>query len=507
MKIFSLKNLNKISEALIGLISIALIGFVLIANLIRTCHIDSDEKISFSSAYSYLILIPVILLIIFLYIHIAKSFDAVFIFKAAAITYIIAGAFIIFNSGDFLHGDASTVWNIAYKFLHHDFTALNKDGYIGYFPYQLGLVTYDLILHIFTHNVNVFFTLNLLYVLIINWFGYKITSELFDNIIISKLVIFLEFAFLPQLFFIMFAYGTIPGFCCLVISFYYCIRIYKEYRLRDTLLLILFSSLAVLLKPNYKIGIMAMIIILILKQAKSKMAATPPIKYVLISAILLACTALPCNLLTLSYSKLCGIQIDSGIPITSFIAMGTDLDNQVIRGPGWYDNSIRAIFSDAGCDSAAASKISIDKIKNNIKASTSEPKRAASFYWRKITSTWCDPFFQSLWSGPGYNGKVSRHLQSLYCGWKAQKLASLFCKAYVVIILTSSLGFALMHRKQYPFSNVFYLYFIGGFIFHLISETKSQYVYMYVFSMLPLAAYQLNIIAERFKALLGKKIV
>ena len=32
------------------------------------------------------------------------------------------------------------------------------------------------------------------------------------------------------------------------------------------------------------------------------------------------------------------------------------------------------------------------------------------------------------------------------------------------------------------------IFFLGGFFFHLIWETKSQYVYIYIFLLMPIAA-------------------
>ena len=38
----------------------------------------------------------------------------------------------------------------------------------------------------------------------------------------------------------------------------------------------------------------------------------------------------------------------------------------------------------------------------------------------------------------------------------------------------------------------FVLYYLGGFSFHMISETKSQYVYVYVLCLIPAAAAVLS---------------
>ena len=45
------------------------------------------------------------------------------------------------------------------------------------------------------------------------------------------------------------------------------------------------------------------------------------------------------------------------------------------------------------------------------------------------------------------------------------------------------------------------IYLSGGFIFHLIWETKSQYVYPYVYLLLPLSAFGLDYITTYVKEL------
>ncbi|MFM1539689.1 hypothetical protein, partial [Helcococcus bovis] len=47
------------------------------------------------------------------------------------------------------------------------------------------------------------------------------------------------------------------------------------------------------------------------------------------------------------------------------------------------------------------------------------------------------------------------------------------------------------YRKKYA---LFLIYFLGGVAFHLIWETKSQYVYPYVFLMIPLVVNGVEII-------------
>ena len=172
--------------------------------------------------------------------------------------------------------------------------------------------------------------------------------------------------------------------------------------------------------------------------------------------------------------------------------MGTDIDNEV-RGPGWWDESTTNALAEANYDTELASHNAIIKLQNSINKSISNPRETGEFYWRKILSTWCEPMFQSAWSGPikisGENPVEKDLLVSLYSGGKVEKVIAAFSKGIVILIFASSLHFVLK-RKDYPEIMALYLYFIGGFIFHFFSETKSQYVYMYVFAMIPMCAYE-----------------
>ena len=107
---------------------------------------------------------------------------------------------------------------------------------------------------------------------------------------------------------------------------------------------------------------------------------------------------------------------------------------------------------------------------------------------------WAEPMFQSVWSGPGIDGGASvtkRALRSLYAGWKVEKLCDLFAKCMLVTIYAAALHFRIRQKEKGGKVQLFYLYFIGGFVFHLFWEAKSQYVYTYVFLLLPICAYEL----------------
>ena len=142
-----LDKCKKAGSAVIDIIALVLLGLVFAANLIWTCHVsyDNAEIVSYSASLRYLLFVPVVLLCVYLYAQIAARSDARRIFRIFSAAYVIAGAYLIFNTEAFIRADASSVWTAAGTFLKGFFPALKSDGYLSMFPFQLGMVTYDML--------------------------------------------------------------------------------------------------------------------------------------------------------------------------------------------------------------------------------------------------------------------------------------------------------------------------------------------------------------------------
>ena len=58
----------------------------------------------------------------------------------------------------------------------------------------------------------------------------------------------------------------------------------------------------------------------------------------------------------------------------------------------------------------------------------------------------------------------------------------------------------LLSKKRDGFGwQVLLLFFIGGLLFQTVWEGKSQYIYPYVFSLIPTAAYGLKLVSDKTK--------
>lgn len=407
------------------------------------------------------------------------------LFAVLTAVYCVAAAYLILNVEPVLRADAKQVLESVLKFREGDYSPFRKGGYLYRYPHQTGLVFYESQLLKFSENPQLLFLVNFLMVLGINRVSWKISDRLFGSHLINCLTILMSFAFLPQLFFILFAYGVIPGLFFMMWGFYRGICCADERKTGDLVLMCLSLGAAVLLKQNYLIGAVAMVIFLCLKMLKTRDLR-------LIAGVLavLLCVTVPGKILCRYYEQKTGGTLDQGCPSVLWVAMGTDIDNHK-RGPGWYNSYIFNTYRDADYDPQAAAETGMEKLRDNLDLIRSEPARAGQFLLEKTVSQWCDPMYQSVWSGPlevcGQE-TYTEWLQSLYSGEASERSISGYMKLLCQVIWILSSVYILMNRKSETSWELMYLYMIGGLLFHTVWEGKSQYTYPYLYVLIPFAA-------------------
>lgn len=411
------------------------------------------------------------------------------LFAALSVVYGLLAAYLICGAAPSIRADASNVFTAAKAFRNGDYTAFQPGQYLSIYPHQLGMMTFDLMvdyaLPFVSGTVIPCFLANAVLVLGINLCCWKISLELSASRGVQLLTIALSFAFFPQLLFIRFVYGQIPGLFFLMLSFLFTLRFCRNHHWLAIVGLVLCLSFSILIRKNNMIGAIAICIYLLFHLTRRHGWRT-----LVALAAVIACMFIPSRLLTAHYEARTGTSLQEGMPAVLWIAMGTDIDNEV-RAPGWYDGSTMKLYQSLECSTTRAVSVGMEKLQANWDKIKADPTKAASFFGRKIVSTWCDPLYQSVWSGPlpSLNQKVfTPLLQSLYQGGNIEKAANACAKAVTLTIYLGVCIFLLHHGRQKDGWQLALLYFLGGFLFHIIWETKSQYVYPYVFCLIPFAA-------------------
>lgn len=472
-------------------IGTALIGFIFILCIFNrsTMPMEWDEisQITGQSIYFYISLV-IFVAIIILAGKIIKKIPEKYLFAVFTLAYIIIGIYLIVNINGGLRADAASVYTAAKNInqgIYTDF--LPSWGYIFLYPYQLGLATYDRIIISFTDNIKVIFALNLLYVIDINYVIYKLSDLWFDrNEQINKYTILFSFMFIPQLFFILFAYGTIIGFCLTVNTVYFISKYIKNAKTKDAVISVVLASLAVSVRNNYLIAVIALLIVCIVGFFNNK-----KLRYIAMAGLMVFALIVPSKIIIKSYEAKLNSDINAGIPKILFVAMGLSDDGYK---PGWYSQLTLDQYLEADCNEELATIRAKEIIKERIRVFNENKNYARYYFSYKIKSTWCEHTFQSLWSSALLLGESTTNtqlLKNIATGGVVYKIINVICN----VIVTSIIMFAaiymifILNKKDIKEILLFpIIYFIGGFLFHLIWETKSQYVYVYIFVLIPYAA-------------------
>ena len=192
---------------------------------------------------------------------------------------------------------------------------------------------------------------------------------------------------------------------------------------------------------------------------------------------------------------LCG-----GKPKILWIAMGTE--PYYNNAAGWYNGCSDWLFSEAKYDPEKATELGKAKIRDNIYIFQHNPDTTYEFFSSKLESMWCDPMYESLWSGPlpdaGARNKT-KFLNELYSGRSIEPQISLAMKGFVIVLFILTALFVIDRRNRKYDCNYIFLYFVGGFLLHIVWEAKSQYVYPYVFILLPCCAWEMTSISDRIQ--------
>lgn len=507
--------------------AIVTLGFAVLMLLVLTTLLRREFIAAYSewpyvhkNSFRFILCALVTIVIIVMGRKVLKKVDPRRAFLVFAGAFLIAGLFLVINMPTKLNeADQLFTLKAANQMNHGNFISLQLDkfhpsvlpfeknlgGYLAIYPFQLGYVTYLRLLECFTTNVRFFYLLNILWFLLINYLLYRIVKLVTqNNWLVLNWMLLLSFAFLPELFFVLFIYGNIPGLCACLAAVYFGLKlIMDDSHGRFTWLwCVLLFVLAYQLKSNYQIAVLALGIVFVLhaiKHRRYKLIAMPLITF----ALMLGSN----KLITAAYEAESGLHLSKGLPMITYVAMGLEPQNDRGRGAGWYDGYTLNVYLANHFDSKKTTQAAKAKIKDELKYYSNNPHEAGQFFKNKFVSTWSDPTFESVWIAPYFARPRTAILNNIYYGnrysikhpkivkWyqKSMKPTSAWCNIVVVTIFVLAAGFVLYKKtKLNPYATFAILYLMGGMAFHLMWETKSQYVFQYIVCLIPVAAMLLG---------------
>ncbi len=423
------------------------------------------------------------------------------------------GLFLVFCGRSIPAADSASVYTIAQALASgHTGVIHPTDSYLSYYPQQVGLVAfYEIIIrlwnllpipfaaHYILQCVNVGMACAIVY------FQYKITYLLsHNNDRAAGCYLFLAMLNAPLLFYTSFVYGEIPSFAFLSGGLYLLLKYFpaqdpdasqKRLVLAGSLVLLV---LGVALRKNTLIVIIAVVIVVLWEFLRTHK------RCLLLYALLLSLSSaavLPA--IQRVYEHRAGNVLSSGVPAISYVAMGMQVSS---RGNGWYNGFNFNTYEGSHLDTAVTAQKSREAIQSSLFAFRTDPGYALRFYEGKFLSQWTDGSYFCRQATLAHGDARREIVEAVYTG----KLAAPFihyCNIYQLLVYGGSLICLLVLRRRpkqggYAAELPFYVGMIavlGGFLFHMVWEANSRYIFPYFLLLLPYASQGLDAFYKRIQ--------
>jgi len=432
---------------------------------------------------------------------------------------LLLGALLILFGRTAPAADAWSVYSAAQSLAGGDTSVIHPtDSYLSYYPQQVGLMAFfELIIRIWNFlpiGLEAYHFIKCLYVVltcIIVFFQYKTVHLLWENDRADCIYLILAGTCLPMIMYSSFVYGEIPSFAALSVGLYYLLKLLKNMPEDKTMacdtpakryilpafISLLGLTLAVMLRKNSLICIIAVVLVVLLEACFSGR-----------KSLLIYCTlCITLSLTVLPITQKCyefraGNTLRTGVPAMSYFAMGMQESS---RANGWYNGFNFNTYQESGMDTdktVAISKAAITERQDYFKAN---PGYAASFYFNKFLSQWTDGTYASRQATLATLGPRHPAAEEFYTGKYANVYIE-FCNLYQTIVYLGCFAgilITLLRRRPdrlYMWTGMISVF--GGFLFHMIWEANSRYIFLYGLLLIPYAARGLADISNT--SVLGK---
>ncbi len=478
-----MKKLEDFCKSFVLYLIMIILFLLIILGLIYTTNITGYEEVANITKVSFISLILMIILCL-IYIVFCKKIkntkiNKKLILPILLILYIMMNIYWINQANVSPIDDAASVQKVAVAIVENNTKVLKSNSYLEKCPQQIGMaVIFSIIYKIFNStNYRIIQYLNILANVLTILGLYKITKKLDKNNHFNDLIyLSLILTFVPLTLLTTYVYSDYIGLSLIVWSIYFIMNYKENNKTKNIIVSAILMDVACIMKTNYLVSFIAVIIYLILNIINNHKNLIKKIGLIIIYIILVLG---PYIILKNTVSAKLNLTATESIPTSGYIYIGM---SESTRGPGWYGVAVLPAWEDA----TKSRKVYPTLIKNRIKEFIDNPVYCLNFYKEKIISGWEDPYFQSVW----YNlisGTETVYWDEIPTGNKFQVI-QLGMKCLLLLIYSFTFIYALLNRKNINLNSILLsTIFIGGFLFHILWEMKSRYTLPYVIIIIPLA--------------------
>lgn len=392
----------------------------------------------------------------------------------------------------FAESDGDVLIQICERLIAGDYASIAKSGeYLHYymvrFPYQSGLLSYLEVLVRLFGTTGVYPVARLINVglLISSYAALLLTTQrLFQNDRVTFVTIVLLCLNVQPVISCTFIYGLIPALALIIWAVYFVVRYMQTGKKRNMIPAVAVLAIAVYLRSNTWIAIVAIGIVLFLHAIQQKKLV--PIGMLVL--IVVACLPLP-KLAQTYYENRLDTSFGDGYPKSYWMAMSLQ---KGWKATGWHVQDYQTMMEETyGEDVVGMDARARLDIQAGLSAFQKSPATLSTYLFEKLVSQWDEPTLLSIWISKSVNtfGEPTSLAKALYSDAFGSFYQLFTGKWIKVMYFEFAIYAVILLFKRTNEQLIFPVMILGGGVFHLIFEAKSQYVLEYLPLMLPLAAY------------------
>jgi len=492
------------AQWVVALLAFVAFAFFAAVSLIQTCRIDihfskdNIEHVTFLND-NILLNIAVLAVLVFLAVllmrAVVKRKTAVWVGAVSIAVTAAIGVWWVVSSKSLPNADSRYIISAAQELIKGNQAVLTDTFYFKTYPFQTGFLLFaEGFLRLFGADQLLVFQLsNVLFVVLTQIAMLCITRELFNDPRVELLTAVLLGLCLQPILLSVFLYGTLPGMAMAIWSIYFAIRAIQRKKALSLIPAAVLIALAILLKKNFWIVLIAEGAMLLLFALREK-------KWMILVGFA-GMVALSCILPVPTqrfYEKQAGEPFGKGTPQMAWLVTGFR-DSSLCAG--WYNGYTNYILMNNDYDYDATLEQCKADFAERAEIFLSRPIYLGSFFYHKITSQWNEPEYQSIWINATYerSGTAPDLILSICDGEIGLALETYFNQLMQFVYVAMAFSFFVFLRKKDERNEarlIIPLILIGAAIYHALFEAKSLYAVIYVPMMLPFAAFGIKKLSE-----------
>lgn len=411
----------------------------------------------------------------------------------------ILGIFYVWKNPYYPIGDQISTTAFAAYCREGNFSMLCPGGYVGMYQQQKGLgILYELLFSLFgDFNYRPAKILHVVWWILTILAGYGFLKLNTDRPVFRVLYCVMMLGCFPFLFYLPYIYGDVLSISFGTILFYGVAAYEHSGQKRYIALAAFAAGLAVLARKNTWIVLIAVAAYALLTSLKKQ-----KLRYLLAGTVILLTAALSVKAVDVVYEVRSGYPSGVGIPSILWVAMGL----QETEGrAGVYNRYQQTTFEKYDFQQEPAAQQGKAYIQERLEQFAQDPGLAFRFFKNKLEGQWIEPMYAALETTENFEDgvEVTPVLESLYYGTLGRIVWN-FTNYYQSILYLAGLmalvmlGILWWKKKEVPTSLWLpWIAVFGGFLFSILWEAKSRYVFPYcVFMILyaPEGLYQMGLL-------------